>query len=180
MCRGTGPAARIVRTASWILLDALRASHLKQREMSWNIIPWELVSRSRKAKRNTPRHQPPGSLTSFSSYFHHHLRWASARERRLVMNGLRLKRHRQQWPARLQTPLSSTLQSRRLRPRGNKKDTDVPIPEKRGAVLKKRCPKNILDRLDRVFSQRRVMSRATRAAFPDGLTRFPYQILYGR
>ncbi|KAI0934905.1 hypothetical protein AcV5_006599 [Taiwanofungus camphoratus] len=36
----------------------------------------------------------------------------------------------------------------------HKKDTDVPIPEKRGAVFKKRCPKNILDRLDRVFSQR--------------------------
>ncbi|TDL21594.1 hypothetical protein BD410DRAFT_724161 [Rickenella mellea] len=35
-----------------------------------------------------------------------------------------------------------------------KKDPDVPEPEKRGAIFKKACPKNILERVDRVISQR--------------------------
>lgn len=34
------------------------------------------------------------------------------------------------------------------------KDADAPAPEKRGAIFKKKCPKNILERLDRVASQR--------------------------
>ena len=34
------------------------------------------------------------------------------------------------------------------------KDPNQPQPEKRGAILKKRCPKNILERVDRVMSQR--------------------------
>ncbi|EMD38028.1 hypothetical protein CERSUDRAFT_134570 [Gelatoporia subvermispora B] len=33
-------------------------------------------------------------------------------------------------------------------------DPDALAPEKRGAVFKKKCPKNILERLDRVISQR--------------------------
>lgn len=33
-------------------------------------------------------------------------------------------------------------------------DPDAPAPEKRGAIFKKACPKNILDRVDRVMSQR--------------------------
>lgn len=34
------------------------------------------------------------------------------------------------------------------------KDLDAPAPEKRGAVFKKKCPQNILDRVERVMSQR--------------------------
>lgn len=34
------------------------------------------------------------------------------------------------------------------------KDADAPAPEKRGAIFKKKCPKTILERLDRVASQR--------------------------
>ncbi|THH05732.1 hypothetical protein EW145_g4583 [Phellinidium pouzarii] len=34
------------------------------------------------------------------------------------------------------------------------KDADASVPEKRGAIYKKSCPKNILERLDRVISQR--------------------------
>ncbi|KAI0053364.1 hypothetical protein FA95DRAFT_1579484 [Auriscalpium vulgare] len=34
------------------------------------------------------------------------------------------------------------------------KDPDSPPPEKRGAIFKKACPKNILERVDRVMSQR--------------------------
>ncbi|CCM05137.1 uncharacterized protein FIBRA_07345 [Fibroporia radiculosa] len=36
----------------------------------------------------------------------------------------------------------------------NQKDPDTPASEKRGAIFKKKCPKNILERLDRVISQR--------------------------
>ncbi|GLB41179.1 putative RING finger domain protein [Lyophyllum shimeji] len=35
-----------------------------------------------------------------------------------------------------------------------KADPDQPPPEKRGAVFKKKCPQNILDRVERVMSQR--------------------------
>ncbi|OCH92261.1 hypothetical protein OBBRIDRAFT_886411 [Obba rivulosa] len=35
-----------------------------------------------------------------------------------------------------------------------KKDPDTPQSEKRGAITRKKCPKNILERLDRVISQR--------------------------
>ncbi|KDQ61266.1 hypothetical protein JAAARDRAFT_32263 [Jaapia argillacea MUCL 33604] len=35
-----------------------------------------------------------------------------------------------------------------------KKDPEAPQEEKRGAIMKKSCPKNILDRVDRVASQR--------------------------
>ncbi|KAG1794729.1 hypothetical protein EV424DRAFT_1600681 [Suillus variegatus] len=35
-----------------------------------------------------------------------------------------------------------------------KKDPNEPAPEKRGAMFKKKCPQNILDRVDRVMSQR--------------------------
>ncbi|KAI5124074.1 hypothetical protein M0805_003901 [Coniferiporia weirii] len=34
------------------------------------------------------------------------------------------------------------------------KDPDAPVPEKRGAIFKKACPKSILERVDRVISQR--------------------------
>lgn len=33
-------------------------------------------------------------------------------------------------------------------------DPNEPAPEKRGAIFKKACPKNILERVDRVMSQR--------------------------
>jgi hypothetical protein len=35
-----------------------------------------------------------------------------------------------------------------------KKDSSGPPPEKRSAMFKKKCPQNILDRVDRVMSQR--------------------------
>ncbi|KAH9952030.1 hypothetical protein B0H21DRAFT_10402 [Amylocystis lapponica] len=34
------------------------------------------------------------------------------------------------------------------------KDADAPVPEKRAAIFKKKCPKNILERVERVISQR--------------------------
>ena len=34
------------------------------------------------------------------------------------------------------------------------KDPNAPAPEKRGAIFKKKCPQNILERVDRVISQR--------------------------
>jgi hypothetical protein len=40
------------------------------------------------------------------------------------------------------------------RQRKKKADPDAPVPEKRGAMFKRACPKNILDRVDRVMSQR--------------------------
>jgi hypothetical protein len=54
------------------------------------------------------------------------------------------------------------------------KDTDESAPEKRGAVLKKKCPKNIEERLERVMTQRRVVSRYVNAvslitSFADSL-----------
>lgn len=36
----------------------------------------------------------------------------------------------------------------------NKRDANAPKPEKRSAIFKKKCPQNILERLDRVISQR--------------------------
>lgn len=39
------------------------------------------------------------------------------------------------------------------------KDPDAPAPEKRLAMMKKKCPQNILERLERVTTQRRVASR---------------------
>lgn len=36
------------------------------------------------------------------------------------------------------------------------KDPDAPVPEKRGAIFKKKCPQNILERVDRIISQRYV------------------------
>ncbi|OJT07851.1 Mitogen-activated protein kinase kinase kinase 1 [Trametes pubescens] len=34
------------------------------------------------------------------------------------------------------------------------KDPDAPVPEKRGAIFKKACPKNIIERVERVMQQR--------------------------
>jgi len=39
-------------------------------------------------------------------------------------------------------------------PKKSRKDSDVTAPEKRGKMFKKSCPKNILDRVARVMSQR--------------------------
>jgi len=38
--------------------------------------------------------------------------------------------------------------------KGKGKDIDAPATEKRGAMLKKKCPQNILERVERVMSQR--------------------------
>ena len=40
------------------------------------------------------------------------------------------------------------------------KDSDSPVPEKRLAIMKKKCPANIKERLARVTEQRRVASRS--------------------
>lgn len=43
------------------------------------------------------------------------------------------------------------------KPKKTRKDSDFeapPAPEKRGAIFKKRCPKNIIERAERVISQR--------------------------
>ena len=39
------------------------------------------------------------------------------------------------------------------------KDPDAPVPEKRLAIMKRKCPQNILERLERVQTQRRVAVR---------------------
>jgi len=52
-------------------------------------------------------------------------------------------------PIMLDTPPRPTAKKPR-----KKADPDAPQPEKRGALFKKKCPKNILDRVDRVISQR--------------------------
>ena len=49
---------------------------------------------------------------------------------------------------------SSKAQPPAKKQRKKKADPDAPVPEKRGAMFKKACPKNILDRVDRVMSQR--------------------------
>lgn len=38
-----------------------------------------------------------------------------------------------------------------------KADPNAPQPEKRAAIFKKKCPQNILDRVERVMTQRRVV-----------------------
>jgi hypothetical protein len=47
-----------------------------------------------------------------------------------------------------------TSSSTTKKPRKDAQDLDVTVPEKRGAIFKKSCPKNILDRVARVMSQR--------------------------
>ena len=50
-------------------------------------------------------------------------------------------------------PASAASQPQPKRQR-KAKDPDAPVPEKRGAMFKKACPKNILDRVERVMAQR--------------------------
>lgn len=40
--------------------------------------------------------------------------------------------------------------------KGKNKDPDAPVPEKRQAIMKKKCPQNIMERLERVTTQRYV------------------------
>lgn len=42
-----------------------------------------------------------------------------------------------------------------------KKDPNEPVPEKRQAMFKKHCPQNIMERLERVRTQRSVASSNT-------------------
>lgn len=60
-------------------------------------------------------------------------------------------------PILLDSPPAPSPKKRR---RGAK-DPDAPVPEKRGAIMKKKCPQNILDRLERVRDQ-----RSERVAWP--------------
>ena len=53
-----------------------------------------------------------------------------------------------------QQQASQTSPSKAKRLRKNPQKSDVPPPEKRGAMFKKACPKNILERVARVMSQR--------------------------
>ncbi|KAI0074204.1 hypothetical protein K474DRAFT_1601907 [Panus rudis PR-1116 ss-1] len=46
--------------------------------------------------------------------------------------------------------------------RSRKKNPDAPAAEKRGAITRKKCPKNIQERADRVFSQRMFMVNRSR------------------
>ena len=50
------------------------------------------------------------------------------------------------------------------------KDAGAPAPEKRGAIMKKKCPQNILDRVERVMTQRYV--EATLLSLPVYLIKF--------
>lgn len=55
-------------------------------------------------------------------------------------------------------PAAKTIDATELPAKKQRKkkgvDPDALVPEKRGAIFKKACPKNILDRVDRVMSQR--------------------------
>lgn len=51
-------------------------------------------------------------------------------------------------------PVASKPAAKRQR---KAKDPDAPAPEKRGAIFKKACPKNIIERVERVMQQRSVM-----------------------
>ncbi|KIM77496.1 hypothetical protein PILCRDRAFT_76604 [Piloderma croceum F 1598] len=72
------------------------------------------------------------------------------------------------YPAKLAPPVlqnpatNSAAQPPAKKQRKKKVDPDAPVPEKRGAMFKKACPKNILDRVDRVMSQRFFMIDRTR------------------
>jgi hypothetical protein len=72
------------------------------------------------------------------------------------------------YPAKLDLPVPQNhatkieaAQPPAKKQRKKKADPDAPVPEKRGAIFKKACPKNILDRVDRVMSQRYVQMRPT-------------------
>jgi hypothetical protein len=56
--------------------------------------------------------------------------------------------------AQSQSPYQEALPPPVKKQRKKKKDPNEPAPEKRGAMFKKKCPQNILDRVDRVMSQR--------------------------
>jgi len=57
-------------------------------------------------------------------------------------------------PADLQRQTPQTSPSKAKRSRKDPQSSNVTLPEKRGAKFKKSCPKNILDRVARVMSQR--------------------------
>jgi hypothetical protein len=57
-----------------------------------------------------------------------------------------------------QDDLSSSSKAVVTKKPRKKRDPGATEPEKRGAIFKKQCPKNILERVDRVMSQRRVAS----------------------
>jgi len=59
-------------------------------------------------------------------------------------------------PSQKRAPQTSRPRAKRLRkdPGKDPQSADVTLPEKRGALFKKSCPKNILDRVGRVKSQR--------------------------
>jgi hypothetical protein len=59
-------------------------------------------------------------------------------------------------PSQQHAPQTSPPRAKRLRkdPHKDPQSSGVSLPEKRGAIFKKSCPKNILDRVARVKSQR--------------------------
>ncbi|KAF7976507.1 hypothetical protein HWV62_6313 [Athelia sp. TMB] len=58
-------------------------------------------------------------------------------------------------PAQVHEPQASQPPAKKKKKGKGKSDPDAPVPEKRGAIFKKACPKNIMERVDRVMSQRR-------------------------
>jgi hypothetical protein len=66
--------------------------------------------------------------------------------------GSGLSSHQQ--PPRADAGRTSTKSRKRARKDAPGQGSDAPLPEKRGAIFKKACPKNILDRVARVMSQR--------------------------
>ncbi|KAF7967067.1 hypothetical protein HWV62_35967 [Athelia sp. TMB] len=59
-------------------------------------------------------------------------------------------------------PQASQPPAKKKKKGKGKLDPDAPVPEKRGAIFKKACPKNIMERVDRVMSQRFFMVDRTR------------------
>ncbi|OJA10466.1 hypothetical protein AZE42_05712 [Rhizopogon vesiculosus] len=65
-----------------------------------------------------------------------------------------LNMQRSQPQVQPQTQVQSPALPPAKKQRKKKNDPNEPPPEKRGAMFKKKCPQNILDRVDRVMSQR--------------------------
>lgn len=57
-------------------------------------------------------------------------------------------------PSQKHASQTSPSRAKRLRKDKDPQSADATLPEKRGAMFKKSCPKNILDRVGRVKSQR--------------------------
>jgi hypothetical protein len=76
--------------------------------------------------------------------------------------------------AQVASSSSSKLPSKKSSTKGRKTKTDQ--PEKRGAITKKKCPQNILDRVERVRDQRFFMISRQRKDEANGSLREDFEV----